>query len=36
VEEVKEASADGIALISGILAAKNMKETTEAFLRLLQ
>jgi len=36
VEEVKEAGADGIALISGILAAKNMKETTEAFLRLLQ
>jgi thiamine-phosphate pyrophosphorylase len=36
VREVKEAGADGIALISGILAAKNMKETTEAFLRLLQ
>ena len=36
VEEVKKAGADGLALISGILAAKNIKETTESFLRLLQ
>ena len=36
VVDVKEAGADGIALISGILAAKNIKETTEGFLRLLQ
>jgi thiamine-phosphate pyrophosphorylase len=36
VKQVKEAGTDGIALISGILAAKNMKETTKAFLRLLR
>ncbi len=36
VTEVKEAGADRIALISAILAAKNTKETTEEFLRLLK
>lgn len=36
VKEVKKAGADGIALISAILTAKNIKETTEKFLRLLK
>ncbi len=36
VKEVREAGADGIALISAILAANNIRETTEEFLRLLQ
>jgi thiamine-phosphate pyrophosphorylase len=35
VGEVKYAGADGVALISGILAAKNIRETTENFLRLI-
>ncbi len=33
VKEVKEAGADGIALISAIFTAENIKETTEEFLR---
>lgn len=36
VNEVKEAGADGIALISAILSSKNIKETTEEFVRLLK
>ena len=36
VREVKEAGADGVALISAILIAENIKETTEGFLRLLR
>jgi len=36
VREVREAGADGVALISGILSANNIRETTEEFLRLLQ
>lgn len=36
VREVREAGADGIALISGILQSKNIRETTEEFLRLLK
>ncbi|MEW6417581.1 MAG: thiamine phosphate synthase [Nitrospirota bacterium] len=36
VKEVKEAGADGIALISAIFTAENIKETTEEFLRLLK
>jgi thiamine-phosphate pyrophosphorylase len=35
VGEVKDAGADGVALISAILTAKNIRETTENFLRLL-
>jgi thiamine-phosphate pyrophosphorylase len=35
VAEVKEAGADGVALISAILTAGHIKETTEEFLRLL-
>ncbi|HYA11365.1 MAG TPA: thiamine phosphate synthase [Thermodesulfovibrionales bacterium] len=35
VREVKEAGADGVALISAILTAENIRETTEGFLRLL-
>jgi len=34
--EVREAGADGVALISGILGAGRLKETTEEFLRLVQ
>jgi thiamine-phosphate pyrophosphorylase len=33
VEEMKGAGADGVALISAILTAKNIRETTENFLR---
>jgi len=36
VKEVMEAGADGLALISAILTAENIKETTEEFLRLLK
>ena len=36
VQEVKEAGADGVALISAVLTAKNIKETTKEFLRLLK
>lgn len=36
VREVREAGADGIAVISGILAADRMRETTEEYLRLVQ
>ncbi len=36
VREVREAGADGIALISAILQSKNMRETTEEFLRLMK
>jgi thiamine-phosphate pyrophosphorylase len=35
VGEVKDAGADGVALISAILTAKNIRETTENFLRLI-
>jgi thiamine-phosphate pyrophosphorylase len=35
VGEVKDAGADGVALISAVLTAKNIRETTENFLRLL-
>jgi thiazole tautomerase (transcriptional regulator TenI) len=35
VKEVIHAGADGIALISGVLAAKNITETTGEFMRLL-
>ena len=35
VPEIKEAGADGVALISAILTAGNIRETTEEFLRLL-
>jgi thiamine-phosphate pyrophosphorylase len=35
IREVKEAGADGVALISAILTAENIRETTEEFLRLL-
>jgi thiamine monophosphate synthase len=35
VGEVKDAGADGVALISAILTAENIRETTEKFLRLL-
>lgn len=34
VGEVKDAGADGLALISAILTAENIRETTEKFLRL--
>jgi thiamine-phosphate pyrophosphorylase len=34
--QVREAGADGVALISGILGAGRLKETTEEFLRLVQ
>jgi thiamine-phosphate pyrophosphorylase len=36
VKEVREAGADGIALISAILTSKNIHETTEQFMRLLK
>ena len=36
VKEAKEAGADGIALISAILTAENITETTKGFLRLLK
>ncbi len=36
VREVTDAGADGIALISAILGAKNIKRTTEEFLKLLK
>jgi len=36
VKEVTEAGADGVALISAILTAENIKETTEKFMRLLK
>jgi thiamine-phosphate pyrophosphorylase len=36
VKEVKEAGADGIALISAILTAENIEETTKELLRLLK
>ena len=36
VKGVKEAGADGIALISAILSAENIEETTKEFLRLLK
>jgi len=36
VREVKEAGADGVALISAILTAENIKETTKEFLRLVK
>jgi thiamine-phosphate pyrophosphorylase len=36
VREVMDAGADGVALISGILAAEHIKETTEEFLRVLK
>lgn len=36
VQEVREAGADGIALITGILAAEDVSEKTREFLRLLR
>lgn len=36
VNEVRDAGADGIALISGILAEKDIRGTTEKFLRLVK
>ncbi|NWF75927.1 MAG: thiamine phosphate synthase [Nitrospirae bacterium] len=36
VKEVIDAGADGIALISAILASKNIHETTQEFMRLLK
>jgi thiamine-phosphate pyrophosphorylase len=36
VREVRNAGADGVALISAILTAEHIKETTEEFLRLLK
>jgi thiamine-phosphate pyrophosphorylase len=36
VQQVREAGADGIALITGILAAKDASEKTKEYLRLLQ
>ncbi|MBM4129096.1 MAG: thiamine phosphate synthase, partial [Nitrospira sp.] len=36
IKEVMDAGADGVTLISGILAAANIRETTEAFLRSLK
>jgi len=36
IEQVREAGADGIALISAILSSENIKKTTEEFLRLLK
>jgi thiamine-phosphate pyrophosphorylase len=36
VEMVKKAGADGIALITGILESKNIKETTKNFLEILR
>jgi thiamine-phosphate pyrophosphorylase len=36
VHEVVRAGADGVAVISGILAAENIRETTEKFLRSVQ
>ncbi len=36
VEDLKESGVDGIALISAILAEKNIKETTMEFMRLLK
>jgi len=36
LHEVMEADADGIALISAILTAENIKETTEKFMRFLK
>lgn len=36
IREVREAGADGVAVISGILKAENIEETTTEFLRLLK
>ncbi len=36
VKEVTETGADGVALISAILTAENIRETTEEFMRLLK
>jgi thiamine-phosphate pyrophosphorylase len=36
VREVREAGADGVAVISAILGAKDIEKTTEEFLRLLK
>lgn len=36
IQEVKEAGADGIALISGVLASKDPGKTTEEYMRLLK
>ena len=36
MKEVKEAGADGVALISGILTAKDIQKTAEEFLRLMK
>lgn len=36
IKEVRKAGADGVAVISAILEAKNIEETTEEFLRLLK
>lgn len=36
IREVREAGADGVAVTSAILSAKNISETTENFLRVLQ
>jgi thiamine-phosphate pyrophosphorylase len=36
VKEVTETGAEGVALISAILTAENIKETTEEFMRLLK
>jgi thiamine-phosphate pyrophosphorylase len=36
VKEVRDAGADGIAVISAILGAKDIKESTEQFLRILE
>ncbi|MCG2813342.1 MAG: thiamine phosphate synthase, partial [Thermodesulfovibrionales bacterium] len=36
IKEVMDAGADGIALISGILGAENIKEKTREFLELLK
>jgi thiamine-phosphate pyrophosphorylase len=36
VKEVTEAGAEGVALISAIMTAENIKETTEEFMRLLK
>ena len=36
IKEVRKAGADGVAVISAILKAKNIEETTKEFLRLLK